>query len=220
MPDAPAKPTLRVLDPMERISEVLFGLIMVLTATGALSVVTAERAQVRTLVIGALGCNLAWGIIDAGMYLMARLHERGRGILAVRAARASADPAAARRIIADALPPLVAGALSEEQLDAIRRRLHDLPAPPERPRLTRRDGLGALAVCLLVFVSTLPVVIPFAFITDPRLALRVSNAVAIAMLLGCGFAFGRCAGLWPWAMGLSMVVLGGVLVGVAIALGG
>src|SRR5262249_26585097 len=103
MPGDTEKRTLGVLEPVDRISEVLFGLIMLLTATGALSVVTADNTQVRTLVIGALGCNLAWGIIDAGMYLMARLHERGNAILAVRAARAAAAPSAAHRIIADAL---------------------------------------------------------------------------------------------------------------------
>jgi len=220
MPGAPDKPTLGVLDPIDRISEVLFGLIMVLTATGALSVVAADRAQIRTLVIGALGCNLAWGIIDAGMYLMARLHERGGAILAVRAARAAADAPAARRMVADALPPLVGRTLSDEHLEAIRQRLNELPAVPEWPRLTSRDWRSALGVCALVFFSTLPVVIPFVFITDPTSALRVSNAVAIAMLFGCGFVFGRRAGLHPWAMGLSMVGLGCVLVGVAIALGG
>src|SRR5215470_11917225 len=133
MTDGSFRRSLRVLDPMERISEILFGLIMVLTATGAVSVVTADRAQIRTLVIGALGCNLAWGIIDAGMYLMACLHERGRAILAVREARSAADPAEARRIIADALPPLVGRALSSEHLEAMRLRLDDLPEPPERP---------------------------------------------------------------------------------------
>jgi hypothetical protein len=220
MPGDPDRPTLRVLEPIERISEVLFGLIMVLTATGALSVVTADRAQIKTLVIGALGCNLAWGIIDAGMYLMASLNERGRAILAVRAARSAPDAAAAQHVIADALPPLVAAALAPEQLEAIRQRLQALPAPPERPHLTARDWRGAVGVCLLVFFSTLPVVIPFVFIADPTRALRISNVVAITMLFGCGFAFGRRAGLRPWAMGLSMVALGSVLVGVAIALGG
>jgi hypothetical protein len=67
-----------VLDPMDRISEILFGLIMVLTYTSTLSVVTADRVEVRTMLIGALGCNLAWGIIDAGLYLMMCLNERAR----------------------------------------------------------------------------------------------------------------------------------------------
>ena len=53
----------RVLTPNERISEVLFGLIMVLTFTGSLSVAEAGREDIRTMLIGALGCNLAWGLI-------------------------------------------------------------------------------------------------------------------------------------------------------------
>ena len=72
MLDDPLKSTKRVLEPYDRISEVLFGVIMVLTCTGSLSVAGADRAEVRTMLIGALGCNLAWGIIDAALYLMGR----------------------------------------------------------------------------------------------------------------------------------------------------
>ena len=70
MPDETIKSSKRVLEPNERISEVLFGLIMVLTFTGSLSVAEADRAEVRTMLIGALGCNLAWGIIDGVLYVM------------------------------------------------------------------------------------------------------------------------------------------------------
>jgi len=45
----------RLLDPMERIAEVLFGLIMVLTVTGLLSIAQAGRGEVRTMLIGARG---------------------------------------------------------------------------------------------------------------------------------------------------------------------
>ena len=68
----------RVLEPIDRVSEVLFGLIMVLTFTGSLSVAEAGRDDVRTMLIGALGCNLAWGIIDGVLYLMGCLAEKGR----------------------------------------------------------------------------------------------------------------------------------------------
>jgi hypothetical protein len=209
----------RVLDPMDRISEVLFGLIMALTFTLTLGVATADDIQVRTMLLGALGCNLAWGIIDAGVFLMARLNERGRNLMRWRAVRDTADADAARRVIAGALPPSLASVLSSEQLETMRQGLLRLPEP-DRPRLTRRDGLGAIGICLLSFVSTFPIVIPFMLIGDARLALRVSNAVAIVMLFFCGYAFARCAGFRPWAMGLAMVIVGGLLVGVAVALGG
>jgi hypothetical protein len=87
----------RVLEPIERLSEILFGLIMALTITGAVSVATADRLAIRTMLFAALGCNLAWGIIDAGMYLMARLGERGRNALAVRTVRETVNREDAHR---------------------------------------------------------------------------------------------------------------------------
>jgi len=44
----------RALEPIDRLSEVLFGLIMVLTFTGSLSVAEAGREDVRTMLAGAL----------------------------------------------------------------------------------------------------------------------------------------------------------------------
>jgi VIT family len=210
----------RALEPMEQISEILFALIMALGFTLTLGVVTADHAKVQTMLFGALGCNLAWGIIDAGVYLLARLNDQGRKILMQRAMREASDLATAQRIIADALPPLLASLLPTEQLELMRQKLRDLPEPPWRPRLTKRDWLGALGLCLLSFLSTFPIVIPFIFIGDPKLALRVSNAVAIVMLWFCGYAFGYRSGLRPWVTALSMVAIGGALVGVGIALGG
>jgi len=220
MAKASDAPFIQALEPIERISEVLFGLIMVLTCTSTISVLTADRMQIRTMLIGALGCNLAWGIIDAGMYLMGRLHEQGRNILLLRAAREATNSDEARDTIASALPPLLAAALSQEQLESLRKHLCQMSDLPKRPFLTKKDWVGAAAVCLLVFLSTFPVALPFMFIADARAALRVSNAVAIVMLFLCGYLFGHHSGLRPWVTGLSSVAIGGALVIVAIALGG
>ncbi len=209
----------RILDPMDRISEVLFGLIMALTFTLTFAVATADNMAVRTMLFAALGCNLAWGVIDGGVYLLARLNSQGRAILRWRAVRDAPDADVAQRIIADALPPLLAPSAGPAELEAIRRKVHQSPEPA-RPRLTKNDWLGALGIFLLSFLSTFPIVIPFLFIGDARLALRVSNGVAIVLLFLCGFFFGRHAGLHPVAMGLAMVALGCTFVGVAIALGG
>jgi hypothetical protein len=210
----------RVLDPMERISETLFGLIMALTFICSLGVATTGNVKVQTMLIGALGCNLAWGIVDGGLYLLARINDRGGRILTLRALRQAPDPETARRVIADALPPKLVSVVPLEQLELMRQKLQQLPEPCERPRLTKRDWIGALGLCVLSFASTFPVVIPFIFLSDAKLALRVSYAVAIVMLFCCGCAFGYRSGLRPWAAGLAMVALGGALVGVAIALGG
>jgi hypothetical protein len=209
-----------ILDPMERISEILFGVIMALTFTCALGVATTDSIKVSTMLIGVFGCNLAWGIIDGSVYLVERIYDQGRNIRLLRDMHEAADNVAARRIISETLPPLLASTFSEEQLEGMRQKLHQKLNLPERPQLTRRDGFAALGVCLLCFLSTLPIALPFMVISDAKLALRISNVIAVAMLILCGYAFGFRTGLQPWATALSMVAFGGAMVGVAIALGG
>ena len=212
--------SISVLDPMDRISEVLFGLIMVLTITCSFSIVDAGRNEVRTMLFGALGCNLAWGVIDAFMYLMARFSQRGQGIMALRAVHRAVVSSDAHRIIAHALPPLIASVVSTEELESIRTKLQRLSYPSKNARLLREDWIGAAAVFLLVFLSTFPVVIPFTFISEAGRALRISNAIALTMLFGTGYAFGRCAGYRPLKMGIAIVIVSTVLVGITMALGG
>ena len=173
MSNAPAaRKSGRLLEPVERISEALFGLIMVLTFTCSISVGEAARDDVRTMLVGAFGCNLVWGVIDATLYLMACLAERAK------------------------------------------------QSAPERPRLTGKDWLAALGIFFWVFVVTIPVAIPFVVVHDVRLALRISNGIAVALLFVAGYAFGRSSGLRPGWTGVVMVLLGGALVAATIALGG
>jgi hypothetical protein len=207
------------LDPIDRLSEVLFGLIMVLTFTGSLSVYAAGREDVRTMLVGALGCNLAWGLIDAVFYLMGCLAEKSRWLSTFRAVREATDPERAQRLIGDALP-LVGSVLEPAELEAMRLRLKQLPEPPRRARLGKDDWRGALGVFLLVFLSTFPVVIPFIVMSDAVRALRVSNAIAVVLLFLAGYTFGRLTGRRPVWVGGAMVVLGSILVGITIALGG
>src|SRR6476620_12143563 len=210
----------RVIEPVARLSEILFGWIRALTVTSAVSVATADDMQIRTMLIAALGCNLAWGIIDAGMYLMARLGERGHNALVGRAVRKAPTREQAHRIIEAELPPVFASIFRPAQLEEIRERISQMPASRSHPGLTGRDWQCAVGVFALVVAATFPVVIPFAVIDDVRVALRISNVLAVVSLFLCGFLFGKHAGLPPWLTGLVMVEIGRALVAIAIALGG
>jgi VIT1/CCC1 family predicted Fe2+/Mn2+ transporter len=172
------------------------------------------------MLIGALGCNIAWGIIDAVFYLMACLAEKGRALAAFKAVRRATDPQVAQRVIAAALPPTVASILTPAELEAMRQRLQQLPEPPARTRLDKSDWRGALGSFLLVFLSTFPVTIPFMVMQDTVRAMRVSNAIAVVLLFVAGYAFGRISGRRPLVFGIGMVVFGLALVGMTIALGG
>ncbi|MFD1328378.1 VIT family protein [Mycoplana ramosa] len=209
----------RVLDPVARASEVLFGLIMVLTFTLSLATAGAGRADVPAVLLGALGCNLAWAIIDAVMYLMGVHGERRLAISAIEAIRGAESPAAGRTIVAENLPPAVLPALTASDLDRIRLHLAGLPPETLETGFKGEDYLAALGVFLLVFLCLFPVAAPLLLFADLPIALRLSNIVAVAMLFLTGFAFGRQVG-HPWRAGFLMVAIGVALVAVAMALGG
>jgi VIT1/CCC1 family predicted Fe2+/Mn2+ transporter len=209
----------RRLDPIERACEVLFGVIMVLTFTSSISVAEGGAAKTSTVLAAAIGCNLAWGIVDAAMYLITNFTERARGLATLRAIRGGTRDAG-RRLLFDALPPVVTAVLTPIEVETVRERLTSLPEPPALVPLNRGDLVGAVNVFLLVFLSTFPVAIPFLVLGEVALALRASNVVAIVMMFATGWSLGRYAGRSGWRTGLGMVAIGIVLVGITMALGG
>jgi VIT1/CCC1 family predicted Fe2+/Mn2+ transporter len=210
----------RVLDPLERTSEILFGIIMVLTFTGSISVADGGRENLRTLMWEAIGCNVAWGMVDAVMYLMAAFISRARLSVTLRAIREAAAPATAHGLIAELLPDELSSVLTAGEVEHVRQRLKDRPSSSPRVTLTRTDFIGAAGVFLLVFLSTLPVAVPLMVVRGPQLALRLSNAVALLMLFFAGWSLGRHSGRPAWRSGLAMMGIGLVLVAITIALGG
>jgi VIT1/CCC1 family predicted Fe2+/Mn2+ transporter len=209
-----------VLDVVDRISEMLFGLFMALTFVGAVSVATAGREEIRTMLTTAIGCNLAWGLVDAVMYMVRTITVRGRTVTLTRAVLAAKDPDAGRKLIEHALPPDLISLVSAVEIDTMRTRLLALPSLPQRPQLTRDDLSAALAIFLIVVASTFPVVLPFVLIGDVGTAKIASRGIALVMLFLGGLAYGRYAGYGSWKAGVIMAGLGTVLVGAIMALGG
>ena len=210
----------RFLEPVERLSEILFGLIMVLTFTSSLSIAASGPEEVDSMLSAAIGCNLAWGSIDAFMYLLACFVEQGRAITALRAVRHASNPEEADRVIANAVPPLLASVMSQPTFEQIRTEISRLPEPPSHPRLRKAHWMGGIGVFLAVFASTFPPVIPFLVVENHRLALRISNGIAVLLLFLTGCAFGRYSGYRPLRMGIGMAVIGSALVAITIELGG
>jgi hypothetical protein len=220
MPEQHVEAKKKLLDPVDVASEILFGLIMALTFTCSLSVAEAGQSEVRTMLIGALGCNLAWGIIDGVFYLMACLAERGEALMTLRAILSATDRKQAENLITGALPPVVAQLLSPGEVDTIRARLQATSKPPAAASLRRDEWLAALYKAVLVLLSTGPVVLPFVLIQDAGLALRVSNGIAMGLLFFAGYRLGQVSGRRPWLLGLITVAIGAAMVGLCIALGG
>jgi hypothetical protein len=212
-------PQERVLDPIERVSEMCFGLFMALTFVGAVSAVAAGPDAGRTMLHAALGCNLAWGLVDAVMYLVRTITERGRRFTLALAIRGAPDPAAGVRALRAALPPVESDLLGDTELEGMRARLAAAVLPP-RPHLTGRDVAGAAGIFAIVVLATFPVALPFVLMDDVPRALLMSRLLTFAMLFGGGLALGRHAGYGGWKAGLALLVLGVALTAAIIALGG
>ena len=208
-----------LLHPVDRVSELIFGLFMALTFVGVVSMATADSQEIKTMLHAALGCNIAWGLVDGFMYLVRTLTERGRLITLTRSIRET-DAEVGRRILQGALPPPVAKLVTPTEIEAMRGRILALADVPTRPRLMRDDFLAAFAVFLIVVISTFPVALPFVFIGDAGTALFVSRAIALAMMFLAGLALGRYAGYGSWKTGFLMAGLGILVVAAVVALGG
>jgi hypothetical protein len=212
------------LDPTSRMGEVLFGLIMTLTFTLAAGIVIDEegREGARAMLIGILGCNLAWGIIDGVLYVLGEVFERGRARrlgLGVRQATTDED---ARRLVANEFD----GILEPVSDEAARRGLYASVVEHVRRgsvasnSVRKEDLLGGLVAGWLVFACSFPAILPFLFLDDLHLALRVSNALLIGLLFVVGWRSAQHTLARPWLAGVAMMLVGVLLVALAIPLGG
>lgn len=213
----------RYLDPTDRLGEVLFGLIMVLTFTlGAGLVVQEGRDATTQMLLGILGCNVAWGLIDGGMYIIGCLFDRSRKARLLESIeQVGEEEEAMRRVAAmleDGLEPFTS---AEERAQIYRKVLTRLKHMSiERTRLKKEDVYSAIASFWLVLISAIPAVLPFLVFSDRFLALRVSNGLLLAMLFAVGYRCARATHSNPWVLGFTLLLVGLILVGIAMALGG
>jgi hypothetical protein len=220
---SPLHRLLTSLDAGDRLGELLFGLIMVLTFTlGAGIELAGDRDATRELLIAALGCNAAWGLIDAALYLMNRLSERGRVYRLVKSIQMAASREHALSLVAseldDRIPAIVGSELRAALHDEVLDRLRSAGTAPTR--ISADDLRGGVAVFFLVFLTALPAVVPFVLLRDAQIAMRASNAVLIGLLFVAGWRWAGYTGASRWRTGLFMLLLGVSLVALAIALGG
>ena len=209
-----------VLDVVDRVCELCFGLFMALTFVGTVSAVGAGADAGRKMFYTALGCNLAWGLADAVMYLVRTLVARGRRVTLAHSVRSEPDAAAGVKTIRDAMAPWLKPLIADTELESVRRRLAALPELPPRAVFIRDDFIGAAGIFLIVVCSTFPVALPFLLLANVATALVVSRVLTVAMLFGSGVALGHYAGFSGWQAGLAMAALGVVLTMAIIALGG
>jgi hypothetical protein len=217
---------LRYLDPASSLSEVLFGLIMTLTFTlGAGIIIEDEgREGARQLLIALIGCNIAWGVIDAALYITGILFDRGRLKRLAHAVNEAPDERSAVTLIGSELDELLENVTDTSDREALYGRIagnlrtragEDMPV-----QIGKADLLGAFTSFWLVVLASAPAAVPFLIFDDAYLALRISNAVLLGILFATGYWWARYTLGKPWIVGFGFLLGGLILVAIAIALGG
>jgi len=182
--------------------------------------VITHGGEVREMVITAFGCNIAWGLVDAVMYLVRTITERARTLNLALAVRAAPDAESGRRQVERALSSVASKLVTGAEIEAVRARIVAMTSLPERPHLNRRDAWAAVLIFFIVLGSTVPIVLPFAFTTDVALAKNGSRLVALVMLFAAGRSLGRHAGYGGLRTGFSMMGLGAAVIVAIMAFGG
>lgn len=213
----------RYLDPSDRLSEIMFGLIMAMTVASSTKLAAGEGILSARIVISAvLGCNLAWGVVDGIMYIFTDLLERGRLSKFVSYVKSS-SPEKVVPIVENEIECTIFKSLDYEEKKRISVGLlrSISKVQPQKARITRDNVLGALASFLLVFGSGFIAVVPFFFMpNNVYLALKLSNVTSIIVLFGVGYQWAKYTDRNKIRTGAGMVMIGFAISAVTTLLGG
>jgi VIT1/CCC1 family predicted Fe2+/Mn2+ transporter len=209
------------LAPAESLSEIIFGLIMVLGFTSTARLAFGETSSQR-LLLAVIGCNLAWGIVDGVMYILGSVYERSQRARIAEAMHRAPDEQTAIAVVANELDERLAPLLTVDQRTQVYGWVvARVKAATLRPvHITPDDLYGATASGLLVFLTVMPVALPFLLIDDPQRALRISNLLCVAMLFVVGYMWARQTSMNRVVAGLILMFVGLAMVLITVLLGG
>jgi VIT1/CCC1 family predicted Fe2+/Mn2+ transporter len=207
------------LETTDRISEVLYGLLICLTFTGTIRISTGGTQELNSLLWAALGGSFAWALSDAIMYLVNIQLERGHELAKLKKIVSAMNSENARNEVKKGIHPFI-DLMDDNQIDALIENLRKQPELPSKPSLVGKDFLISAEIFVLVFTGTLPVAAPFFLIENVALAVWISNTAVLLMLFIGGFILAKYAGFKPITTACWFTAIGVFLISAIILLGG
>ncbi len=221
----------RLLDPLDRLVEGIYSVLIVLTFTLATRAIQSQSGEIGMdgshlllqLFVAALGCAVAWGMIDGAMYVLTCVFERGKDRRLYRLVRNAQSQDEGIAVLSEELDDdmgtLTTSTERRQIYTALYGRLRS--SPPPRGGFAKEDFAGGFGVFLVAVGAALPVLLPLIILPGSvQTTLRVSNFIAFVMLFGMGYRWGQYAGGKPFLTGLMLLILGIIMMIVAIPLGG
>lgn len=221
----------RLLDPIDRLSETIFSVLIVLSFTlafrifklGELGGQQPTNQDVRDLLYAAMGATLAWGLIDGVMYVLMEVFQRSERHRLLRQLQSAESDQEGVRVVADELDYILEPISGEGDRQTLYRSIyHQLRGGEPRPvGFKREDFTGALGCVVVALLAVAPSLATLALLREQgTLAIRASNIVSFIVLFATGYQWGQYTGASPWRTGLLLVAVAALMVGIAIPLGG
>jgi len=171
-------------------SEPMFGVIMVVCFTSVLRAFPDASDQVvRTILISALFCCIAWGLVDGIFYAWEAHYElEKKKKLQAQAHKAQGDPKNARELVEDDLGDTIVDLMDEKDKEQIYQIIEKNVFGVDLGSVSiKEDILTVLIAFSLVVGSSIIVMLPFLWISPATAALKVSNIAGILLLFVMGF---------------------------------
>ena len=230
-PSKPRSYLTTILDPIDRMSETIFSILIVLIFTlayRALALLPINNDILAlddslTIFRAALGAVVAWGIIDAIMYAVISVFERSDRVRFLNEVKASPTQKSGVDVIAEEFDYIFEPITEDTQRESIYEQIYQTlkHMQPKKIKVETEDLLGAGAVFVAAIVAVIPSLFPLVlFRYNLTLALRLSNLFSLLMLFITGYRWGKYSGYKPLVTGLIIMSIAILMVVLAIPLGG
>lgn len=222
----------RLLDPIDRLAQTIYSVLILLTFTLTLRVFDfhsdvvpplRDEIVVNELLFAAIGATIAWGVIDAMMYLLLELFQRSERHRLLQQIQAAPDVSSGIALVAEELDYVLDPITAEDERSQLYQSIYQrlLQSEPRPIGLRREDFTGAIGTLLITILAVIPSLIPLVlFRHDTNLAIRGSNIVSFIVLFVAGYRWGQYTGGHPLRTGFILAGMAALMVFIAIPLGG
>lgn len=201
----------------DRLSELLYGVLMVTSISGLVLVAGPSAGTGLNYMLVVLFITIVlWGVLDGVSYALLSAANRAELESLVESIQAEGDIGVRRQAIEKELDETLVGRLDEGARSRIADIVSDgLSHPSERMARNRLSGYEkkiVLAAFMLDFTALVILVIPYLLVGELGMAALVSHSIALVMFIIIGYYYAKYAHLSKWKGAFACGLLGLILI--------
>ena len=218
----------KYLSPSDRLTEIITGIIMTTAVIGATRIgIGSGHTDFLIIFSAAMGCDIAWGLVDGVLYIFGELTDRGRHVQLLKNLKSIQDETTAIELVVKKI---------EEELDSpiLQHFSRDdkvrisqgvvkfsTKITPENVHVSKKDVFGGITIFFLDVCAGLVLLIPFFILPNQMvIATRISMVIALILLFLIGYKWAKITNRPKVQTGLIMMFLAIAIDVIVIILGG